>query len=78
MFTRIMFYAVKPSEDEKTKLYKEVEGFSLISHFYWGLWALVQAMVSDIDFNYMDYSILRFEEYKKRKAQVLSSLMIEQ
>lgn len=66
---------VKPTEEEKADLYKEVEGFSLVSHFYWGLWALIQAMVSDIDFNYMDYAVLRFEEYKKRKGQVLPNLI---
>lgn len=65
-----LLFIVKPSEDEKLKLYDEVEGFSLASHFYWGLWALIQAMVSDIDFNYMDYSVLRFDEYKKRKNEI--------
>lgn len=55
-------------------MYKEVNGFSLASHFYWGLWAMIQAMISDIDFNYMEYAVLRFNEYHKRKDQVLSML----
>ncbi|KAI9486588.1 MAG: kinase-like domain-containing protein [Benjaminiella poitrasii] len=63
---------VKPSEEDKEQLYKEVNGFSLASHFYWGLWAMIQAMVSDINFNYMEYAVLRFNEYDKRKEQVLS------
>ncbi|KAG2181450.1 hypothetical protein INT44_008263 [Umbelopsis vinacea] len=61
----------QPSEEEKEKLFQEVEHYSLASHLYWGLWALCQAMVSDIDFSYMDYAVLRFSEYKKRKAQVI-------
>ncbi|CEP16577.1 hypothetical protein [Parasitella parasitica] len=65
---------VKPTEAEKEQVFKEVNGFSLASHYYWGLWAMIQAMVSDIDFNYMDYAVLRFKEYDKRKAEVLSSL----
>jgi ethanolamine kinase len=51
-----------------------VNGFSLASHYYWGLWALIQAMVSDIDFDYMEYAVLRFNEYDKRKQEVLTSL----
>lgn len=65
---------VKPSQQDKDRLYKEVNGFSLASHYYWGLWALIQAMVSDIDFDYMDYAVLRFNEYDKRKQEVLASL----
>lgn len=67
---------MRPSEEEKEQLYKEVNGFSLASHYYWGLWAMIQAMVSDIDFNYMDYAVLRFNEYDKRKEQVLKNLSI--
>ncbi|KAI8078200.1 kinase-like domain-containing protein [Gilbertella persicaria] len=65
---------VRPSEQDKEQLFKEVNGFSLASHFYWGLWAMIQAKISDIDFNYMDYAVLRFNEYHKRKQQVLTSL----
>jgi ethanolamine kinase len=65
-----------PTKDQVAKLYDEVNGFSLASHFYWGLWAMIQAMVSDIDFDYMEYAVLRFDEYDKRKEQVLASLSI--
>lgn len=65
-----------PTKDQVAKLYDEVNGFSLASHFYWGLWAMIQAMISDIDFDYMEYAVLRFNEYDKRKEQVLASLSI--
>lgn len=66
------YNGVPPTEEEKEKLYKEVSAFSLASHYYWGLWAMIQAMVSDIDFNYMEYAVLRLNEYHKLKDQVLS------
>ncbi|KAI8099047.1 kinase-like domain-containing protein [Halteromyces radiatus] len=67
---------VTPTKEQINKLYNEVNGFSLASHFYWGLWAMIQAMVSDIDFDYMEYAVLRFDEYEKRKEQVLNYLSI--
>jgi ethanolamine kinase len=38
-------------------LYVEVNQFALFAHLFWGIWALVQASVSDIDFNYMEYAV---------------------
>ncbi|CAO3607496.1 unnamed protein product [Cunninghamella blakesleeana] len=66
----------KPTLKQIDQIYKEVDGFSLASHFYWGLWAMIQAMVSDIDFDYMEYAVLRFDEYDKRKEQILNDLAI--
>eukprot|EP01102_Stenamoeba_stenopodia_P000512 TRINITY_DN104_c0_g1_i2.p1 TRINITY_DN104_c0_g1~~TRINITY_DN104_c0_g1_i2.p1 ORF type:complete len:463 (-),score=86.93 TRINITY_DN104_c0_g1_i2:196-1584(-) len=53
------------------QLYEIVNKFALAAHFYWGVWALVQARFSDINFDYLGYSNLRFSEYKRRKAQFL-------
>ncbi|CAO3600906.1 unnamed protein product [Absidia cylindrospora] len=63
-----------PTEEQVNGLHNEVSGFSLASHFYWGLWAMIQAMVSDIDFDYMEYAVLRFDEYDKKKTDILASL----
>lgn len=68
------YNGTEPSEADKEQLYREVEGFSLASHFYWGLWALIQAKISNIDFDYMEYAVLRFDEYERRKQQVLPNL----
>ncbi|KAK3818856.1 MAG: kinase-like domain-containing protein [Benniella sp.] len=57
------------SEAELERLYREVNKFALASHFYWGVWALVQAQLSDIDFDYMPYAVLRFNEYFKRRDE---------
>ncbi|KAJ1917460.1 hypothetical protein H4219_003203 [Mycoemilia scoparia] len=61
-----------PKEKELESLYIEVSKFSLASHFYWGLWALVQASISDIDFDYMTYARMRFDEYYKNKEAYLA------
>ncbi|KAG2180176.1 hypothetical protein INT43_003965 [Umbelopsis isabellina] len=63
-----------PSSEELEALYQEVDHYSLASHLYWGLWALCQAMVSDIDFSYMDYAVMRFAEYEKRKSEVFGGV----
>lgn len=41
-------------EDEVDKLYKQVNQFVLASHFFWGLWALIQAEYSNIDFDFLE------------------------
>ncbi|KAG0039641.1 Ethanolamine kinase 1 [Gryganskiella cystojenkinii] len=60
------------TDEEVEQLYREVNKFALASHFYWGVWALVQAQLSDIDFDYMPYAALRFAEYFKRRDEFLS------
>jgi hypothetical protein len=46
--------------------------FALASHIYWGVWAIVQARYSPIDFDYMGYHELRFGEYRRRKAEFVA------
>jgi ethanolamine kinase len=62
------------SESELDILYVEVNVFALTSHFFWGLWALIQASVSDIQFDYMGYAIKRFARYRETKQTWLDLL----
>jgi len=62
----------EPTEQELDSMYVEVNKFALLSHFYWGTWALVQANISTIDFDFLDYALLRFNEYFLRKPEFLS------
>ncbi|XP_056137424.1 choline kinase alpha isoform X2 [Lampris incognitus] len=59
------------SEEDQTKLkedlYVEVNRFSLASHFFWGLWSIIQARISTIEFGYMDYALARFDAYFQQK-----------
>lgn len=33
------------------------------SHIFWGTWSVVQASVSKLDFDYLDYARLRYHGY---------------
>ncbi|XP_062949389.1 choline kinase alpha isoform X2 [Cynocephalus volans] len=56
----------------KEEMLLEVNRFALASHFFWGLWSIVQAKISSIEFGYMDYAQVRFDAYfdQKRKLGV--------
>ncbi|KAF2088826.1 kinase-like protein [Saccharata proteae CBS 121410] len=45
------------------QLCKEVDNFRGIPGFYWGVWALIQAKISQIDFDYASYAEVRLGEY---------------
>ncbi|KAJ8931763.1 hypothetical protein NQ314_015295 [Rhamnusium bicolor] len=61
-----------PTEMEVENLYVEVNKFVLMSHLFWGLWALIQAEHSYIDFDFMGYAVIRFSEYFAKKEVFLS------
>ncbi|GMY35889.1 probable ethanolamine kinase isoform X2 [Fagus crenata] len=48
-------------------LYVESKTYMLASHLYWALWAIIQAKMSPIDFDYMGYFFLRYNEYKRQR-----------
>ena len=50
-------------EAEVDKLFGAVDQFRGIPGFYWGIWALIQATISQIDFDYVAYAPLRLSEY---------------
>uniref|UniRef100_A0A673ACB4 Ethanolamine kinase n=1 Tax=Sphaeramia orbicularis TaxID=375764 RepID=A0A673ACB4_9TELE len=45
----------------------EANRYALASHFLWGLWSIIQAKISKIEFGYMDYALCRFDAYFKQK-----------
>ena len=49
----------------------EANLFSLASHVVWGVWSILQASFSPIDFDYLEYSKKRLDEFHKRKATVM-------
>lgn len=60
------------SEADLENLYVETNSYKLASHLYWALWALIQANVSSIDFDYLNYFFLRYEEYTRQKADSIA------
>lgn len=59
-------------------LYVQVNKFALASHFMWGLWGLVQAENSTIDFDFLGFAIARFGEYFSRKEEFMALRLPDQ
>ncbi|KAJ3193778.1 hypothetical protein HK101_004089 [Irineochytrium annulatum] len=60
------------SPEAVEQLRVEVNQYALSAHVFWGIWALVQGRISDLDFDYNGYAQLRFREYIKRRDEFLS------
>lgn len=52
------------------RLYDEVERYRGLPGLYWGIWALIQAKISEIDFNYSEYAEQRLGEYFAWRQEV--------
>ncbi|KAF2842405.1 kinase-like protein [Patellaria atrata CBS 101060] len=51
------------TEGELRRLEEEVDMFRGVPGFYWGIWALIQATISQIHFDYAAYAEVRLGEY---------------
>ena len=56
-------------EDDIKQLMDEVDAFRGMPGLYWGIWALIQATISQIDFDYASYAQVRLAEYWEWKAE---------
>nr|XP_010333887.2 LOW QUALITY PROTEIN: ethanolamine kinase 1-like [Saimiri boliviensis boliviensis] len=63
-------FGTEVPEKEVEILFIQVSQFALASYFFWGLWALIQAKYSTIEFDFLGYAIVRFNEYFKMKPEV--------
>ena len=52
------------------QLYEQIDAFRGLPGFYWGIWALIQSMISQIDFDYPKYAELRLSEYWAWKGEM--------
>lgn len=57
-------------QDEVGKLMAEVDSFRGVPGFYWGIWSLIQATISEIDFDYANYAEIRLGEYHAWRAEL--------
>ncbi|WEW55790.1 ethanolamine kinase [Emydomyces testavorans] len=57
-------------EEAVEKLFQDVDRFRGIPGFYWGVWALIQATISQIDFDYATYAEERLGEYWAWRREV--------
>ncbi|KAM0969431.1 hypothetical protein ACFX13_017951 [Malus domestica] len=60
------------SDKELEALYVEANTYMLASHLYWALWGIIQAKFSPINFDYLGYFFLRYNEYKRQKERCFS------
>lgn len=59
------------SRDEAVEeLYDQVDLYRGVPGFYWGIWAIIQSQISQIDFDYVAYAEQRFSEYHAWKAEM--------
>ena len=58
------------------ELYDLVQKFTLCSHLFWIAWALIQAKVSTIDYDFLGAAIKRLDEYKRMKLLTLKTSQI--
>lgn len=68
-----MSHTALPSDtDQKTyvnRLFHEVDAYRGVPGLYWGIWALIQATISQIDFDYASYAGVRLQEYWDWRAE---------
>ncbi|ESQ50181.1 hypothetical protein EUTSA_v10002015mg [Eutrema salsugineum] len=57
---------------EVESVFIETDAYKLASHLYWAVWAIIQARMSPIEFDYLGYFFLRYNEYKKQKPVTFS------
>jgi ethanolamine kinase len=57
------------SEQAVEQLYQQVDLFRGLPGYYWGIWGLIQASISDIDFDFAAYAERRHSEYWGWKAE---------
>ncbi|KAK9754187.1 hypothetical protein QE152_g1666 [Popillia japonica] len=58
------------SDECPQKLLREVEVFTMATHFFWGLWSVVNAGTSVIPFGYWEYGVSRMNGYFKVKEYI--------
>lgn len=57
------------AEEEAARLAAEVDVYRGVPGFYWGIWALIQATISEIHFDYASYAEVRLGEYWAWRAE---------
>jgi hypothetical protein len=56
------FLAREPTEKELISWERSVKDMMPLSHYFWASWSMVQVEASVLDFDYVNYAKLRFDE----------------
>ena len=62
----------QPDENRLMEFYTNVAHFSLCYHMMWGLWGLVQANISEIEFDFVAFALGRLGEYFRVRDERLA------
>ncbi|KAJ8978686.1 hypothetical protein NQ317_015655 [Molorchus minor] len=62
------------SRENPKKLMREVELFTMASHFFWSLWGFINADTSKIPFGYWEYACSRLSCYQQLKQKATGSV----
>ncbi|XP_037913443.1 choline/ethanolamine kinase isoform X3 [Hermetia illucens] len=60
-----------PSQEELDEINEEISCFTMASHLFWALWAIVNVH-QVIEFGYWDYALSRLREYLVKKKEFIS------
>ncbi|KAI8321944.1 kinase-like protein [Martensiomyces pterosporus] len=67
------YVKAKAIDSEVQALDREVAPFVMASHFHWGIWGLLQACSSDIDFDYVGYAAQRLSIFLRMLGEMDSA-----
>jgi len=59
-----------PTQEAVEELYKEVLLYNPCCHFFWMTWCVLQAVTSDIEFDFLGYGKTRLDQYKLCKENM--------
>lgn len=62
-------YFGQDSTEDVEQAVTEANVYALAAHMYWGTWSILQASWSSIDFDYLSYGLMRWNEYYTRKDE---------
>ncbi|XP_040168708.1 choline/ethanolamine kinase isoform X1 [Anopheles arabiensis] len=62
------------SEEEVEQVRREVQCFTMASHLFWSLWAIVN-VYQEIEFGYMEYAVCRLKQYQQAKQCYIETTM---
>ncbi|XP_053672183.1 choline/ethanolamine kinase [Anopheles nili] len=61
------------ASDELVQLRREVQCFTMASHLFWSMWAIVN-VYQEIEFGYLEYAICRLKQYRLAKKFYIETM----
>ena len=63
---------LKETDEDVQQALEEVQSWRMACHLFWGLWGMIQASQSEIDFDYFLYSMQRIAAFRSDLEKQLS------